>query len=438
MYPDLWFWGVPLEGVEAVAEHGAEYAAPFKAELVGATNHRCFPVWCSARDMLFGLGEERIAGRVQRPLPAIYSLELPEDDAGRHPLRREPVPGEPLPDPLYWREALTPFDDHLKLASKVLRRPAANLLNRARQLMDELRSEREWSADAETRLRTQLKDAGLEFTFHRPRGQVARQAMYCALSELFDAGEMSPGVARFLHESLRPYDPVLMLTRASPRPAEVLPIEGLDSYGHAGPAWVADLHSKSPRFTAAVGDRMVVGEMTKLRRLAWELPTVHVHTAATIGELQPGEDSCLRYRLTNVKEYSSLVEGARNVQHMIIMKEYDGRDSDCGQWIAFNPEIARQLGWRLERNGLFRWVDVQGDLMAETIWWKDGTLDQQPPQHEDEVGEGWLVVMGGHAIRQVIARFGRAFRTIANRRTLTTEGTKHDESRRTSGELGGL
>jgi hypothetical protein len=120
---------------------------------------------------------------------------------------------------------------------------------------------------------------------------------------------------------------------------------------------------------------------------------------------------------------------------MIVMKDYDGRDSDCAQWIALNPEIAGQLGWTLDRNGLFRWVDSEGGLMAETIWWKDGSLDHQPPEHDDEVGEGWLVVMSGRGVRQMIARFGRILRTVENGRTLTTEDSQQKESRRASSEV---
>ena len=82
-------------------------------------------------------------------------------------------------------------------------------------------------------------------------------------------------------------------------------------------------------------------------------------------------------------------------------------DSPGADWVAFNPRIASEMGWRCTNGGLFRWVDQAGNLMVESIWWTDGEPDFNPMGGGfDEVGSGWLVVGAESAIVQLEARFG--------------------------------
>jgi hypothetical protein len=67
-------------------------------------------------------------------------------------------------------------------------------------------------------------------------------------------------------------------------------------------------------------------------------------------------------------------------------------DSPGPEWMAFNPEIARVLGWTPTSEALFGWEDDNGRLMVWSIWWEDGSYQSQPPIFYDDVGEGWAVV----------------------------------------------
>jgi hypothetical protein len=82
-------------------------------------------------------------------------------------------------------------------------------------LMRKIFSTEDWSSEAERRVRARLENAGLQFAFHRPLGQAARTAMFHALSELVDCGAIDYNRARFLYESLCPYDHALMLAEPS-------------------------------------------------------------------------------------------------------------------------------------------------------------------------------------------------------------------------------
>lgn len=412
--------------IEAVAERELASIKCFTDELKRLVDHPNFAIWASARDLLSGTGVEGLSKRPRKSLPAIYSLDLPQYLAD--PPRLRPVtPGEALPEPMDFVEALSPFDRELRWVARVLNRPPLQLLQRTRQIMSELRQDDDWSAKAEKRLMSQLSDSGLQFTYHRPRGQVARLAMYRAISELFDARIMDATHARFFYEALRPSDPVLMLLPASPRPKEVAPLVGLSDYGHAGQEWVAAVRKDGPRCVRQIGENVVIGEMTTLRRLAWGQPSMEVASGCTTRRLTDDEDIWLVFDRSNLKDYPRFAREA-DAEHLVVIKQYDGRDSDCAHWLGFNPRIAGSFDWKLVADGLCRWVDASGQMMAETIWWKDSTLDHRPPRFDDEVGEGWLVVMSPTGFQTLRGRFPQIFRTTLNKREFQAEGEQFQEA----------
>ncbi len=77
-------------------------------------------------------------------------------------------------------------------------------------------------------------------------------------------------------------------------------------------------------------------------------------------------------------------------------------DSPGDSWLALNPAIGEQLGWTLSEQGLFAWVDDNGDVMVESLWWVDGALAQcRRTASREEVGEGWLVLASEEAAKQL-------------------------------------
>lgn len=59
--------------------------------------------------------------------------------------------------------------------------------------------------------------------------------------------------------------------------------------------------------------------------------------------------------------------------------------------MAFNPALARTLGWRSSVKGSFAWEDTDGNLMAKSVYWMDGNQDMTAPHINSESGEGWYV-----------------------------------------------
>jgi hypothetical protein len=77
------------------------------------------------------------------------------------------------------------------------------------------------------------------------------------------------------------------------------------------------------------------------------------------------------------------------------------------EWLAFNPELARALGWEPSDCGLFAWQS-NGSRMAESIWWADGIVEQTLESYDEcEVGEGWVVVVSAAALSDLSTYYGR-------------------------------
>lgn len=76
-------------------------------------------------------------------------------------------------------------------------------------------------------------------------------------------------------------------------------------------------------------------------------------------------------------------------------------ETPANSWLAINPVLAEYLGWHPAPEGLFRWVDAGGNVMAESLWWQDGFAQQRPPLFDDEVGHGWLVRVSARAWEQM-------------------------------------
>ena len=71
------------------------------------------------------------------------------------------------------------------------------------------------------------------------------------------------------------------------------------------------------------------------------------------------------------------------------------------KWLAFNPDIGISLGWSISPNGLFQWVDKSGEIMVESIFWKDGPIDRKLPKPDNVCSDGWLVVATQSAVNAI-------------------------------------
>jgi hypothetical protein len=340
------------------------------------------------------------------PLPAIYRLLLPPARTTRG---LETISeGEPLPDSEDPALIVRPFDFQLEAIAEEAKFAKINVFYHAVQIMRQLEPERSWSAEGERRLRSNLDSIGLRLPYHRPRAVLARRSVFHIVTELAEAKALDVVSLQKLEPVLRYYDPEFVLVEPSPRPSNVHSIAVGIQTSRREEEWLEETDNQLSTLFFKSGDTVILAERTMLRQLDWEKPTeARQSIISTFPPSNISNFNQLARRVTNklMSEYGELkVDDKINV--LIIQNVTYGFDSSGSDWLALNPFIGHRLGWQLSKEGLFRWVDVVGNTMVESLWWLDGQVEQSPPHLNNEVGEGWLVVASQSAWNLIKAKHG--------------------------------
>ncbi|ADE17039.1 hypothetical protein Nhal_4033 (plasmid) [Nitrosococcus halophilus Nc 4] len=350
----------------------------------------------------------------RRRLPSIFKLELPslqntEEAVPTHVLK----PGEVFPDTHDPLEMVQPFKSDLTLLYKLTGLPLPNLLARTTALKRALAPEKEWNKAAEEKLRIWLRAMKLEITYHRPRPQVALLAISYLVAELLDAGRLDSRSQNFLEGWFRRHDSALSLRE----PIARLECIHMPSPRIMGPypdtAWVEKGAEAIEVFVPILANGFVVlGELTCIRSLDWKTPTEYRFSMVchpdwpTPGQIDSADQFFPWCSDWNVCDYPKL-SGADEPSTVIYGRPYQV-DWGGGNWLALNPSLALALGWQLASEGLFRWIDSNGELMAESLWWMDGPIDRSPPRIDEVCGEGWLVIATNRAVDIISRAVGQA------------------------------
>jgi hypothetical protein len=342
-------------------------------------------------------------------LPEIYQISLPTTDV-RRTFNGETISAEGLlfssDEPV---EILRAFNGLIKLIADDAELPSANMRYRVVQFMRQLVSQDFWSESGEKQLSESLDSLGLRFPFWKPRVVVARQAICCLITELAEAGRLSLNSLNQLEKILQFYDPIMLVTEPTLRPVDISSIEGKFTYSEEQIKWLSktnDVFNLVKRKTT--DQRIILAEETKLKRLESEKPTEIRCSVICLQKtaLNPPNKSQSIFQVADnhqVSEYANLQVNPTSNNLIIRHETVYYYDSPGENWLALNPSIGRKLGWTPSTDGLFRWVDSQGKVMVESVWWIDGIFNQYNSSYKDnEVGEGWLVLASQEAWSQIV------------------------------------
>jgi len=318
---------------------------------------------------------------------------------------------------------IRPFDLYFEILAEESGLPTTKIRHRVIQLMRQLAPLDTWSTQGENRLQATLSSARLRFHYHRPCAVLARRVVFHMVTEFIEAGTLGSVSFQSMESALRFYDPVMLLTRPGSRPAEVRPISGRDGYGRSNGDWLSRVNEaiNPVDFYISHGNR-ILAEETTLKRPEWENPTEIRRSAIYLSTMPSlnADDSYYPFSLkvSNrlIMEYASL-QGNEVPMPLIIYNIAYGHDSPGRNWLALSPTVGYLLGWKLTEHGLFRWINDEGAMMAESIWWRGGCIEQSPPNYDDEVGEGWLVQASELAWDIITSRFGTLKRLISIKRS---------------------
>jgi hypothetical protein len=99
---------------------------------------------------------------------------------------------------------------------------------------------------------------------------------------------------------------------------------------------------------------------------------------------------------------------------------HDGFRYEMGaaNWLAFNPRIGFDIGWKPVDGDWFCWQNNKNQIVVKSVFWQDGNFDSSQRWNRTEVGYGWLVLMNGEAYDQIRKRFGAIARGGVIRRSL--------------------
>lgn len=417
-----------LAVVDAVSLKNPDAIAGLKDDIVSFQSSHNWAIRTIAESLCERVGCNTISRNlVQKPLPATYNLMFPQVNE----LESEGIiavkSGEPLPDTSDPLETVRPFDIQLQTVAKAADFPLVNLCHRAVQIMRELSPEEIWLAKGEIKLRNQLIDTGLRLPFRRPRSVLARRAMFHIVTELLDAGRLNEARLDTIESALRFYDPKLLLYLPGPRPSCVPSISGLDKYAQNAQDWVqATQLFENLIQTEDSGGNLVLAEKTELKRLDWGTPTESRFSSLTSRSISAFTTRYERpsFALSSTNQLAQKYPHLKSFQapHLLILQHVSyGYDSPASDWIALNPEIARQLGWTPSAEGLFKWVNRDGESMVWSEWWVDSTFDQSPPHFYDEVGQGWLVVATDTAKKKIEELLGESKRQAVIARSFSRD-----------------
>ena len=401
--------------IDSVSTIDPDAVVQFRDEVLGLTTSTSWLTRKISRTIMGNCGwPEPATSPILRPLPPVYSSRPLALHQALLPASSSRSLGETPSTAQELVSTVAPYDQDLRAISEVADVPVEILYRRVVAIMHQIAPrETAWSDEIERRMGSHLMSVGIRIPYAKPRVNITRSAMFRAVAELVDGGQISPQRNDFLERILRTHDPRLVLEQPSRRPAQIRKATETP-LGRDVEEWVQNVdEALSSTNWIADDQRIVLAEKTNLtiprdRGSITETRCSVLDTGnLTQRQLEENPEAMFIGVVRKlVSEYPSLHDDAE-ILAMALRHTAFWLDSPGANWLALNPTVAFRLGWSIADDGMFRWVNDQGHIMVESIWWMDGRpmllADGLP---EDEVGEGWLVLASECALEQIEEAFG--------------------------------
>jgi hypothetical protein len=337
-------------------------------------------------------------------------LEIPETPQPETSLKGDASPpGEPLPDTDDPYDLTNIYHGPIRALAERTGYSFDLLVRRMARLMSEAAPPPTWSAAAE-RGQTKLReDIGLKLTYRRPRALAAQHAFGMLVAELCDGGALE-WLPRFCEEYLAVSDPPANLATVEPRPAWLSIPSGRELGAHPIENWLASVSDALPRCDVSLDGRVILAELT--------LIVSQDHDREEESRLAVIAHRDLPFRLDHPADVHQLLHAghyaARDYPNLVgfdaklpIAAAAGGSIFAASNFVALNPSIGKWLGWRLSGEGLFKWVDETGAVMAESLWWAEGNVEAHDVGGPNvAAAQGWLVLAAPAAWAKMRPRLG--------------------------------
>lgn len=251
--------------------------------------------------------------------------------------------------------------------------------------------------DYESKNIRHIRNIGLQFLGIKPQFLVVCHAIFQLIAMMIDGDYLLPNL-NYLWEFYYFYDPYLLLIEPISRPNYILPVHRED---YINEEKLFDQINDLPNiyWVQKSNDQIILAELTQFRIL----DKLHAAESRICSTFQVNDISVpTGFHFVNqirIEEYGTINIKIKDVK-LIIQNSNLFNKTPGVNWIAFNPNVAKRLGWRLSKDGIFKWIDENGQTMVESIWWADGLISHRGINFCD-VGEGWVVVASSTGFEQI-------------------------------------
>lgn len=290
-------------------------------------------------------------------------------------------------------------------------------------LLSKLHEKEEWSDEGEERLNQHLDKIYLRYQYAQRRASFATDAMMEVASELLDGGEIG---GRYDDSVFMTYDFANIKVETIEKPSFIQRIADNDTWimthgWERKPEECVRLKSAIKQYNGG----FVIGEYTRLIK-----PDDYRFTEEYLAIMSESKEKVDKREFFGSepfqKEVASYFDddieyGSRSA---VVREGYFTLFSLKEKWLAFNPTIAKSLGWHHSTKGMFAWENSEGRIMAQSFYWRSGNV-QYVGRTDTEMGEGWIVVVNDTALSLLQNNGYVYFHQLVQRQTEFGENRLH-------------
>jgi hypothetical protein len=333
-------------------------------------------------------------------LPAIYELELPQNPQAD---RFEPPSGTSsfssglwTDDPYAWT---WPLEDALSLTAEATGLDRRNLRAHAAQLMARMGGRDAFGPEAVERQQRRFRRLSLHVGYRKHGVEAAFRATRAVVGELVAAEAIDPKAVPLILQRSAGFAMIVATMPPSPRPFGVSRVTIGDVHRTEIAAWreSAIQDAVEPRVG---GFRVLASTAVHTRRHFRDEKTVEQYSGPDVGSATEG----LWRQLTRLPRviiadrvaclYDGLAQGA------VVHPEPDMGISVGPHLVMLCPRVAAKLGWLPDPNHVFRYLDRHGQVVAQTVWWRDGGVFAHESDSEVR-SQGYLLLVPEDAAKEL-------------------------------------
>ncbi len=389
------------------------------AQAYGASNNYQLRLYARTILMDLGLPLPRIP---RKELSAIYTMVIPTAkniQLGKHALEEGYVDWE---DPISVVSVGRHILSYLNMCTGIEERTIAT---RVYLLLKNKGSIDQWSDVTEKREMAHYEAIGLRYPFIRPRTNPIWETIMEVAAELLDSGAVD---SLYDDEVFMFKDFSMVRIEEEGKPLFIQRIADKDAYAPPeGWEYRASTSKRLQEELVKVGERYVIGEMSRVTKPGDNAAHEHFYMKISydnhkIKEWRFFDDSM--YQHQSIRYYITLGDGNEGI---VRRAGFFAANTIKSDWIAFNPTLAMQFGWKPSTKGYYAWEDQDGNLMVESVYWENGNTGYAG-RASVEIGAGWYVVASVKAM-EALKEFGDMYmhRKIERYRRTYVEKPKSEE-----------